>query len=226
MISQLRAGAPFAVVAAQFSQSQTALQGGDLGWIRLNQLDPQVTDTVKAMPEGAVSNPIRVPGGILIVQMRGKREIGHDVATMLSVRQVFLPFTTNLDPANPTEQQKKQLATAQGIVKSVHDCAGMDAANKAAGSPRPSDPGPVRLEGLGGPMKALLTGLQPGQISRPLVSVDGIGLVMVCSREEKNQAEGGSKEEVSNRLLSDRVELVSRQLVRDLRRRANIDIRG
>ena len=33
IIQQLRLGAPFAVVAAQFSQSQTALQGGDEGWV-------------------------------------------------------------------------------------------------------------------------------------------------------------------------------------------------
>ena len=47
VIGQLRAGAPFAVVAAQFSQSQTALQGGDLGWIHLNQMDPQVSAILK-----------------------------------------------------------------------------------------------------------------------------------------------------------------------------------
>ena len=41
VITQLRSGAPFPVVAAQFSQSQTALQGGDLGWVRANQLDPE-----------------------------------------------------------------------------------------------------------------------------------------------------------------------------------------
>ena len=49
---------------------------------------------------------------------------------------------------------------------------------------------------------------------------------MVCSKDQKNVAEGGSKEEISSRLLSERVELVSRQLVRDLRRRAIIDMRG
>ncbi len=225
VISQLRTGAPFSVVAAQFSQSQTALQGGDLGWVHLNQLDTQVTDTVKEMPDGAVSNPIKVPGGIAIVSLRGKREVGRDMANMLSLRQVFLPFTAALDPTNPTEQQKKQLATAQGIAKSVHDCPGMEAANKAAGTVRPSDPGEVRLEALNAGMKSLLGGLATGQVSRPLVSTDGIGLVMICSRDQKNVAES-DKEEVSNRLLNDRVELVSRQLLRDLRRRANIDIRS
>src|SRR5439155_21957179 len=78
VITQLRAGAPFPVVAAQFSQSQTALQGGDLGWVQTNQLDPEVASVVREMPPGAISNPVRVPGGISIVQLSGKRELGRD----------------------------------------------------------------------------------------------------------------------------------------------------
>src|SRR5947209_10518156 len=105
VIAQLRAGAPFPVVAAQFSQSQTALQGGDLGWVQPNQLDPEVAQVVEEMPVGAISNPIQVPGGISIVTLRAKREIGRDVATLVSLRQVFLPFTAPLNPAAPTEQQ-------------------------------------------------------------------------------------------------------------------------
>ncbi len=225
VISQLHAGAPFAVVAAQFSQSQTALQGGDLGWVRLNQLDPQVVAVLKEMPDGAISNPIPVPGGISIVTLRGKREVGRDLATILSLRQVFLPFSSTLDPANPTDQQKKQLLAAQAVAKSAHGCDEMEAANKAAGSVRPADPGEVRLETLSGPMRTLLAGLQPNQVSRPLISNDGVGLVMICSSAQKNMAES-NKEEIGNRLLNERVELVSRQLVRDLRRRAVIDLRG
>ena len=226
VIGQLRAGAPFPVVAAQFSQSQTALQGGDLGWVHLNQMDPQVVDVLKEMPDGAVSNPIRVPGGITIVTLRGKREVGRDMATVVSLRQVFLPFSTPLNPQAPTDQQKKQLATAQGVAKTVHTCAEMEAAAKATGSTRPPDPGEVRQDTLAGPMRALLTGLAPDQVSKPLVSADGIGLIMVCSKDTKNVAEGGDKQEISARLLNERVELVSRQLVRDLRRRATIDLRG
>ena len=222
---QLRTGAQFSVVAAQFSQSQTALQGGDLGWMRTNQLDPQVAALVPQMPEGAISNPVQVPGGFEIVDMEGKREVGKDLATMLSIRQVFLPFTAALNPAAPTEQQRKQLEVAQGLAKTTHGCDAMEATNKANGATRPADPGDVRLEGVSGPMRTLLTGLTPGEPSKPLVSTDGIALVMICSSEQKNLAES-SKEQISNRLLNDRVELVSRQLVRDLRRRAVIDQRG
>ena len=42
VISELHAGAPFPVVASQFSQSQSALEGGELGWVQANQLDPAV----------------------------------------------------------------------------------------------------------------------------------------------------------------------------------------
>ena len=226
VIGQLRAGAPFSVVAAQFSQSQTALQGGDAGWVHLDQEDPQVTAVLKEMPEGAISNPIRVPGGIDIVTLRGKREVGRDMATMISLRQVFLPFSTPLDPANPTDQQKKQLVTAQGLAKTVHSCDAMEAAAKSVNSPRPANPGDVRQETLNPQMRGLLGSLAPEQMSKPLVSSEGIGLIMVCARDQKNVAEGGSKEEIGQRLLNDRVELVSRQLVRDLRRKAVIDVRG
>jgi len=49
--------------------------------------------------------------------------------------------------------------------------------------------------------------------------------VMVCSREVKTAA-APTKEEVSERLLQERVELTSRQLQRDLRRRAVMDERA
>ena len=149
---------------------------------------------------------------------------GHDLATVISVRQVFLPFSTPLNLTAPTDQQKKQLEAARALSTGVHSCDAMEAANKAAGNIRPSDPGELRLEGLSPQMKALLGTMQPGQASKPLVSSDGIGVVMVCARDQKNLAEP-NKQEISNRLLNDRVELISRQLVRDLRRRAVIDQR-
>src|SRR5262249_60022018 len=62
VIGELRRGAPFGVVAAQFSQNQTALQGGALGWVQPNQLDPEVARLITEMPVGAISNPVRVAG--------------------------------------------------------------------------------------------------------------------------------------------------------------------
>jgi peptidyl-prolyl cis-trans isomerase SurA len=226
VISELRAGASFAVVAAQFSQSQTALQGGDLGWVQTNQLDPEVARVVQEMPPGAISNPLKVPGGYSIATLRARREIGRDVGTMVSLRQVFFPFSAPLNPQAPTEQQRQTMERAKSVGASVHSCEAMEAAAKSNNSPRPADPGEVRLESVNPPQfRQLLASLSTDRASQPLVANDGIAVVIVCSREQKNLAQL-SRDEIGNRLLSERVELLSRQLQRDLRRRAMIDVRA
>jgi peptidyl-prolyl cis-trans isomerase SurA len=225
IIQQLRGGVAFSVVAAQFSQSQTALEGGDLGWVQPLQLDPEVARVVAQMPDGAVANPIRVPGGYVIATMRGKRLIGSDLATILTVRQAFFPFSTRLDPQNPTEQQKQTLEHAKQISTTIHSCDEMEAANKAAGGTHPADPGDVRLEGVNPPaFRALLASLPEGKSSQPLVAIDGISLIVICKRETKNLAVE-SKDEIVNHIVGERAELASQQLLRDLQRRAAIEMR-
>jgi peptidyl-prolyl cis-trans isomerase SurA len=222
VIGELRGGAPFGAVAAQFSQTQTALEGGELGWVQPEQLDPQVALLVTQMPVGAVGNPVKVPGGFSIVTLQGKRDIGHDMAMFISLRQVFLPFSEPLDPQHPTEQQRLTLEKARGFTNSIKTCPQMEQIAKANPSPRPVDPGEVRLDTVNPPpFRDLLTKLPPNQASEPLVASDGIAVIIVCSKDEKNTATL-TKEDVRRRLISERVEMASRQLMRELRRKATI----
>jgi peptidyl-prolyl cis-trans isomerase SurA len=224
VIGRLRQGLPFPIAATQFSQSQTALQGGDMGWVSTEQLDPEVAAVVQRMPPGAISNAIEVPGGFQIVTLRQKRETGRENATMITLRQAFLPFSSPLDPQNPTEQQRQQLARAQAI---RGGCDAVEAAARAANSPRPSDPGgEVRLETLAPPqLRQLVAGLTPGRASQPIVTGEGILVIAVCTRETKNLATF-TPEQAKQQLLRDRAENLSRQQSRDLRRRATIEMRG
>lgn len=226
IIAQLRAGAPFGVVAAQFSQGQAALQGGDLGWVQGNQVDGEVLRVLQIMPQGAISNPIRVPGGISIVTLRGKRVIGSDNAVMATVRQAFFPFTARLDPANPTDEQRRTLERARALSASARSCEDIERANAANGDARPADPGELRIDAIASPpLRELVGGLAPGRASQPLIAEDGIAIVMVCTRETRNLGIP-SQQELSQRILSERVELAGRQLMRDLQRRAVIDQRS
>jgi peptidyl-prolyl cis-trans isomerase SurA len=225
VITQLRAGASFAVVASQFSQSQAALEGGELGWVQPNQLDPQVARVVAAMPEGAVSNPIRVPGGLVVVMLQGKREIGHDVGTMLTMRQLFLAFSSPLNPQEPTAQQRQTLDKARAISAGVHSCEQMEAAAKANPSPRPLDPGEIRVDRVNPPaFRQLLQTLPIGQATQPLVAADGISVLVICGRTEKNMAASNAPE-LRSQIIEERAELTARQLQQALRRQATIELR-
>jgi len=228
VIAQLRSGAPFPVAAAQFSQSQTALQGGELGWLPLNQMDPEIAKIVPDMPPGAISNPIKVAGGFSIIQMRGKREVGRDQSLALTIRQVFLPFPTPYTSGSPpTPAQTAVVDRAKQIAATARSCAQMEEAAKVNNSPRPADPGgEVNLANVNPPaFRQILAGMPLERASQPLIAGDGVSVVMVCTREQKVMA-NVSKEEIQGRLLSERIELASRQLQQDLRRRATIDARG
>ena len=72
--------------------------------------------------------------------------------------------------------------------------------------------------------RQVLGSLPFDRASQPLVANDGIAVIIVCSREQKNLAQQ-SKQEVQAQLLNERVELLSRQLLANLRRHSTIDLR-
>lgn len=228
IISELRKGAPFPIVAAQFSRAQTALDGGALGWVQEDSLDPPVVAIARAMPIGAISNPIKVAGGYDIVTVHARRTVGHQLANMVTLRQAFFPFSSPLNPRNPTEQQKQALDKATSAVRTIRGCAAIEQLNKSSGEKRPSDPGNgsgLVLDRMNDQMKAVINSLSLGVPSKPLVSPDGIALIMVCSKEQKNVAQQ-SPSEIADSLLNERVEQASRQLERDLERRSVIKLRS
>lgn len=225
VINDLRKGAPFGLVAAQFSQGETALSGGERGWVQPNQLDPAVASLVAQMPVGAISNPVPVPGGYDIVTVQGKRQIGNQVATVLNMRVAFVPFSTPLNPQAPTPEQREALNKARGISASVHSCEQMEQVAKDNPPSHPVNPGDVTLDAVNPPVFRRLLATQPlNRATQPLVGNDGISVVIVCSRDQKNLA-ALTPDEVKTQLLNRRVELMSEQLMHELRRKATIELR-
>lgn len=74
LIDQLLAGANFAGLARQFSQSGTANLGGDRGWIRDGELPEELNNALAQMGPGDVSAPIRTIAGFYILLLRDMRK--------------------------------------------------------------------------------------------------------------------------------------------------------
>ena len=222
VITQLRAGAPFPIVAAQFSQGQTALQGGDLGFVQLSQLDPAVAAVVQTMPDGAISNPIRVPGGFDILQLQETHSVGDNLQTVLSLRQAFASYPV-ISNGQVGPAQAAVITHLMSQAKAAHSCGDIAALNASLGNVKPTDPGPVNLATVTPPaFQTILASLQPGQISQPLVAQDGVSVVMVCSRTQQAQSLP-SDQDIGNIIVDRRVELESQQLLDELHHRSIIE---
>lgn len=222
VIAQLRQGAPFPVVAAQFSQAENALQGGDKGFVSLSELDPSVAAVVTQMPVGAISNPIRVPGGYDIVQMQGTHKVGTSTTTTLGIRQVFAPYPAPITNGQVGPVQAAVITKLLAAAKNVHSCADMDGLNAQFGNARPDNPGPVDLASVTPPaFQQILMSLALNTVSRPLVAQDGVSVVMVCSRDTANVGLPPD-DQISELIVERRVDLESRQLLDSLRHQSVI----
>jgi len=68
-----KSGEDFAKLAVSFSNSQTALEGGALGWRKGTELPTFLSDVVLKMKAGDVSAPMRAPTGFHIVKLNDIR---------------------------------------------------------------------------------------------------------------------------------------------------------
>ncbi|HRF43758.1 MAG TPA: peptidylprolyl isomerase [Candidatus Competibacteraceae bacterium] len=69
VLAQLGQGGDFGRLAASVSAGQQALEGGDLGWRRVDQLPTLFADAVLKLQPGQVSQLIRSPSGFHIVKL-------------------------------------------------------------------------------------------------------------------------------------------------------------
>jgi len=69
----------FEKIAMDFSISETASKGGDLGWLNENIISKDYRSKISETSVGNISEPISVPEGILVFKVRDKRNIERDL---------------------------------------------------------------------------------------------------------------------------------------------------
>jgi len=220
LTQEMRQGSRFSAVARQFSQSATAAVGGDIGWLRSDQLPPELGKAVSALHPGELSAPIRVAGGyyLLLVVDRRNGASGSEQETVYDIVQVVFPL-----PARPSEANRQAaLREAASIRGAAKDCPGLLKIGKEK-APQLSSEGQLRANNISPQMRTLVNQLAIGQVSEPIVQKNGVGVIMVCAK--KDGGGGVTRENVSESLLRERLDTVARRYLRDLRRNAYVDVR-
>lgn len=87
LVASLRGGADFAAVARQVSAAASAENGGDLGWVPLAAVVPDMRDRIASQPVGQVSDPILSQAGVHIFLVRDQRTPTQGAGDRSSVRQ-------------------------------------------------------------------------------------------------------------------------------------------
>jgi peptidyl-prolyl cis-trans isomerase SurA len=222
IVQQVRAGASFAAYARQFSEATTAAVGGDLGWVRTEQLPQELSALVQQMPVGAVSDPVEVPGGFSIVALVDSRQIlvadPRDAVLSLMQMSIAMPAGTSEGQAQARAQQLAQATQSMG------GCGNAAQTARTVGAELISND-QVRVRELPAALQQTLLGLGVGQASPPFGSAERISVLVLCGRDDPQQASGPSFDQVYTQLSEERVNRRAQRYLRDLRRDAVVDYR-
>jgi peptidyl-prolyl cis-trans isomerase SurA len=220
---QMKQGARFSAVARQFSQSPTAAVGGDVGWVRPDQLLPELGKAVSQMRPGELSPPIRTSGGyylVLVVDRRTGSTGSGGQSAVFDIVQVVFP----VPPQAGEAARRAAISEAASIRGAAKDCPSLLKIGKEK-APQLSSEGKLRLADISPQMRELVTKLSIGQASEPIVQKNGVGVIMVCAKSTEGGVPALTREEVAESLLRQRLDTVTRRYLRDLRRNAYVDVR-
>lgn len=91
----------FSSAAIIHSTSETSVNGGSIGWIKENSLSTNIRNALRNINVGEITNPIKIPGGFIILKIEDKREIILDLNTNKEIEIIV---------KNKTNEQLKQFS--------------------------------------------------------------------------------------------------------------------
>ena len=224
IVEQVRSGASFVAYARQFSEASTAAVGGDLGWVRAEQLSPALQGLVGAMTRGTVSDPVAVPGGVAIIALVDKRQVlsADPSNALLSLKQLTIPLKQDISEA----EARKLAANVQERTRNMGGCGKADDVAREIGAEVVSND-QLRLGDLPAQLQQVLAQMPVGTATPPFGSAqDGLRVLVLCGRDDPAATAAlPSFDQVFSQLNDQRVNSAARRYLRDLRRDAVIDYR-
>ena len=216
-------GASFPALAQQFSQSAGAASGGDMGWVLQGQLDPEIETALQTMRPGQLSQPIRTVSGYHIVLLRDQRRAqfggGPTDTGQMTVARLSFPFPADMSQASAV------MAEAERVATTADSCAVLQQEGEAASvAALYQETGSEALEGFPPAIAGRLAVLDVGQPTEPVVLAEAIAVFMICSRPEVTVADP-DRDSIEESLLLERVDMLQRRYLRDLRNAAYIEVR-
>jgi peptidyl-prolyl cis-trans isomerase SurA len=221
IMQQLEAGGSFVAYARQFSEATTAVVGGDLGWVRLGQLPPQLAGAVRQLQPGQLNGPIEIPGGFSIVYLINKRQVlmADPGQAMLALKQITIKF----DPGTSEAKAEAKIQEFVKFVEGMRGCADADNARDAVGADVVSSEG-ILAANLPEQLRNIILNLQIGQTTPLFGGVeDGVRVLMLCGRDDPEDKGAPTFATVMDQIEQERINKRAQRYLRDLRNDAYIE---
>lgn len=224
--ARARGGEDFGQLALAYSQAQSALERGKLGWRQMGQLPQFIAELVVGMKAGDVSEPVRTPTGFHIVRLDETRggDSGPMLVEQLHSRHILMRPNEVQDDATT----RQRLAAVRARILAGEDFA-------ALASVTSEDPGSASRGGDLGwnspgtfdpEFETALASLEQDQISEPFRSQFGWHIVQLQGRRTHDQSDEVRRQHALTALRESKVDEETELWLRRLRDEAYVEIRN
>jgi peptidyl-prolyl cis-trans isomerase SurA len=222
--AKIDGGMDFTTAAIQYSSAQDALQGGDLGWRRFDEVPEAFANLVEGMQPGGVSQPLRGPSGFHIVKLVDKRAEGKQVVTEYHARHILIKVDELTDSA---EAKKRIDDIRHRIVDGHEDFAAL--AKKDSQDPNSAsaggDMGWFPIDQYGASVATQLATMKKDEISQPFQSDLGWHIMQLEGTREQDRTTEMRREQARDVIRNRKAEQAYDDFLRQLRSEAFVEIR-
>lgn len=222
--ADIEGGADFRQMAIRYSEGQTALEGGSLGWMPGEQVPSIFTDILGPLRSGDVSEPFRTTGAFHIIKVDDMRS-AVERSTVEQVHSRHILVTPNEIIDDRTAKQKVEDAREQieegadfgEIARLVSDD---PTTGPLGGDLDWTGPGTFVPE-----FEAVLDSLEIGEISEAFKTPFGWHIVQLLERRLYDNTEDLKEQNCSIRIRNGKLEDETQLWIRRLRDEAYVDIK-
>jgi peptidyl-prolyl cis-trans isomerase SurA len=218
LIDQIRKGAPLAAIARQFSNSPSAANGGDVGWISTGEMAPEVDRVLDTLRPGQLSPPIPVKDGVYIIYLKDRRAGAS--STVVNLKQIAIALPKTAPAADVAAAQAK----LEALRPKIHGCDTLAAEVAKEPGVISGDLGEAETKDLAPAFREAADTLQVGQVSEPIRTDAGLHLIAMCDKRVGG-AQQMTKDQIENRLYGEELSMIAKRQLRDLRNSATIETR-
>ncbi len=218
---RLQAGGDFAELAVSYSDGQSALEGGTIGWRRGDQLPTLFADIVPGMQAGQFSEPVRSASGYHLIKLDEVRGGEIIIEDQTHLRHVLIVPNEILDDENARQRLimiREQIIEGDDF-EAIATVVSEDPGSAANGG----DLGWNGPDSFVPEFQAVVKSLEVGELSEPFRSPFGWHIVEVLGRRQHDTTEDVQRQQALMALRMSKLEEETELWVRRLRDEAFVE---
>ncbi|MCJ1886706.1 peptidylprolyl isomerase [Pseudomonas sp. LA21] len=223
LYQQLKQGADFGQLAVSRSAGDNALEGGEIGWRKAAQLPSPFDSMVGSLAVGDVTEPVRTPGGYIILKLEEKRGGSKMLRDEVHVRHILLK-PSEIRSDEETQRLAEKLYERIQAGESFSELAkkySEDPGSKLNGG----DLNWVDPESLVPEFREVMNNAPQGQVTKPFRSPFGWHVLEVLGRRATDSSDKFREQQAAQTLRARKYDEELQAWLRQIRDEAYVEIK-